>query len=117
MPPLKIGGSTPFSELDFAEPEAASLWQKRLGTNNSNSCLDILRDDRFTLVEFAADLPPLLFDHQGKGEMENVAENPDFAPDLARLTRQILRHRMQNMDHTLSLDTITNDGPKQQKRH
>ncbi|WP_371170221.1 sulfatase-like hydrolase/transferase [Aliiroseovarius sp. 2305UL8-7] len=106
-----------FSELDFAEPEAPSLWEKRIGTNSSNSCLDILRDDRFTLVEFAADLPPLLFDHHGKGEMENVAENPEFATDMARLTRQILRHRMQNMDHTLSLDTITHEGPKQQKRN
>ncbi|MDE9450375.1 alkaline phosphatase family protein [Aliiroseovarius sp. Z3] len=106
-----------FSELDFAEPEAPTRWQKQLGTNNSNSCLGILRDNRFTLVEFAADLPPLLFDHDGMGEMQNVADDPAFAADLARLTRQMLRHRMQNMDHTLSLDTITNDGPKRQNRH
>lgn len=106
-----------FSELDFAEPEAPTLWQKRLGTTPCNSCLGILRDERFTLVEFAADLPPLLFDRAGQGEMENVAENPAFAADLSRLTRQMLRHRMQNMDHTLSLDTITNDGPKRQDRH
>ena len=119
-----LNGETPddwrdysFSELDFSEPEAPTLWEKRLGTDTSNSSLGILRDDRFTLVEFAADLPPLLFDHHGKGEMENVAEDPAFASDLARLTRQMLRHRMRNMDHTLSLDTITNDGPKRQSRH
>ncbi|MCK8485413.1 alkaline phosphatase family protein [Aliiroseovarius sp. S2029] len=119
-----LTGNTPddwrsysFSELDFAEPESPTLWQKRLGTTNSNSCLGILRDARFTLVEFAADLPPLLFDHAKQGEMENVADNPAFAAELSRLTRLMLRHRMQNMDHTLSLDTITNNGPKRQSRH
>ena len=106
-----------FSELDFAEPENPTLWQQRLGTGNSESCLGILRDDRFTLVEFAADLPPLLFDHQGKGEFENVAENPTYAADLARLCRQMLRRRMRNMDHTLSLHSNTPDGPKMRMRH
>ncbi|WP_420583948.1 sulfatase-like hydrolase/transferase [Ruegeria sp.] len=106
-----------FSELDFAEPEAPSPWQQQLGTGNSDSCLSILRDDRFTLVEFAADLPPLLFDHHGKGEGENVADDPAFAADLARLGRQMLRHRMRNMDHTLSLHTLTPDGAKTQPRY
>ncbi|WP_170326688.1 alkaline phosphatase family protein [Ruegeria arenilitoris] len=106
-----------FSELDFSAPENPSLWQQKLGTGNSDSCLDILRDDRFTLVEFAADLPPLLFDHQGKGEMENVAESTDYAADLARLGRMMLRHRMRNMDHTLSLCSLTSDGAKTKPRY
>ncbi|MFW8594082.1 sulfatase-like hydrolase/transferase [Cribrihabitans neustonicus] len=106
-----------FSELDFGEPEGPSLWQQMLGTGVSESSLAILRDGRFTLVEFAADLPPLLFDHAGAGEMANVAGDPAFAADLLRLTRQMLKHRMRNMDHTLSLDTITPDGPRRQRRH
>ncbi|WP_377194154.1 sulfatase-like hydrolase/transferase [Ruegeria meonggei] len=106
-----------FSELDFSDPQTPTLWQQELGTGHSNSCLGILRDERFTLVEFAADMPPLLFDHQGKGEMENVAENPEYAADLARLSRQMLRHRMRNMDHTLSLHSITKDGPKSTPRY
>ncbi|SHF14140.1 Arylsulfatase A [Ruegeria intermedia] len=106
-----------FSELDFSDPEHPTVWQRRLGIGHSDSCLGILRDARFTLVEFAADLPPLLFDHHGKGEAENVAHKPEFAPDLARLTRQMLRHRMRNMDHTLSLHSITPDGPKSVRRH
>ncbi len=119
-----VRGETPedwrsytFSELDFSEPEDPSLWQHRLKTGNSDSCLGILRDERFTLVEFAADLPPLLFDHQGHGEHENVAGKPEFATDLARLCRQMLRHRMRNTDHTLSLDSITAEGPKSQRRY
>ncbi len=105
-----------FSELDFAKPGAPTLWEQALSTTPSDSSLGILRDERFTLVEFAADLPPMLFDHQGRGEMEDVASHPDMQPDLMRLTRMMLRHRMRNMDHTLSLDMITTDGPQHHRR-
>lgn len=106
-----------FSELDFADPVVPTRWQQELGTSASDSCLGILRDGRFTLVEFAADLPPLLFDADGQGEMENVAEKPELAADLARLTRQMLRHRMRNMDHTLSMLSVTPDGVRGRARH
>ena len=99
-----------FSELDFSEPLEPTLWQQALGTSPSDSSLGILRDGRFTLVEFAADLPPMLFDAEGQGELENVAGQPEYAADLNRLTRLMLRHRMKNMDHTLSLMSITADG-------
>lgn len=106
-----------FSELDFAEPEAPTLWETTLGTGPSNSSLAIVREARFTLVEFAADLPPILYDHADQGEAKNIADQPEYASDLSRLTRLMLRHRMKNMDHTLSLHTITNDGPRKQNRH
>ncbi|WP_375698513.1 sulfatase-like hydrolase/transferase [Pseudophaeobacter sp. TrK17] len=106
-----------YSELDFGDPQGQTIWQQMLATPTSQSSLAILRDGRFSLVEFAADLPPLLFDHQGAGEMENLAQAPALQADLARLTRQMLRHRMRNADHSLSLHSITTDGPRQQKRH
>ncbi|MGR3760951.1 alkaline phosphatase family protein [Roseobacteraceae bacterium NS-SX3] len=105
-----------FSELDFSDPETPSPFERALGTGPSDSSLAILRDARFTLVEFAADLPPLLFDRRGKGEMEDVAARPEYQADLARLSRQMLRHRMRNADHTLSLHSITPEGPKRQMR-
>ncbi len=105
-----------FSELDFAEPEAPTLWEEALGTGPSDSSLAILREARFTLVEFAADLPSILYDHEGRGEAVNVADQPEHLEDLNRLTRLMLRHRMKNMDHTLSLDTITEGGPRQKMR-
>ena len=106
-----------FSELDFADPTAPTVWEVDLGTNPSTSNLSILRDSRFTLVEFAAEsLPPLLFDHEGVGEMADVSKDSTFVPDLTRLTRATLRHRMQNMDHTLSMDAITTSGPKTHRR-
>lgn len=106
-----------FSELDFSEPTAPTIWEAMLGTGPSNSSLSILREARFTLVEFAADLPPILYDHEAQGERVNVADDPAYQSDLARLCRLTLRHRMQNMDHTLSLITITPDGPQQVKRN
>lgn len=106
-----------FSEFDFAEPEAPTIWEQALGTGPSDSSLAILREARFTLVEFASNLPPILYDHEGSGEGVNVASNPEYLKDLTRLTRLMLRHRMKNMDHTLSLVTITKDGPRQKMRH
>ncbi|EAQ43397.1 phosphonate monoester hydrolase, putative [Roseobacter sp. MED193] len=105
-----------YSELDFGDPEVPTIWQNMLGTSVAESNLAILRDGRFTLVEFAANLPPLLFDHKGAGEMENVAQDPQRQGDLMRLTRQMLRHRMRYADQTLSLHSITAQGPRQQKR-
>jgi arylsulfatase A-like enzyme len=106
-----------FSELDFSEPSEPTLWEQTLGTGPSDSALSILREARFTLVEFAADLPPILYDNDAGGEHENVAEKPEYQGELARLSRMMLRHRMKNMDHTLSLVSITKDGPRQKKRH
>ncbi|MEB8388790.1 sulfatase-like hydrolase/transferase [Rhodobacteraceae bacterium KMM 6894] len=106
-----------FSELDFANPLTDNTWQQMLGTNVTQSNLAILRDERFTLVQFAADLPPILFDYRGDGEMRNVAGDPSYAVDLARLTQQMLRHRMRNMDHTLSMTQITPDGARTGGRH
>lgn len=118
-----LGGAMPqdwrtysFSELDFAEPTAPTLWERTLGTGPSDSTLSILREARFTLVEFAADLPPILYDREARGEQENVAQLPEYQNDLHRLCRKMLRHRMKNMDHTLSLHTITKDGPRRTPR-
>ncbi len=106
-----------YSELDFSEPESATVWEKALGTGPSDSSLAILREGRFTLVEFAADLPPILFDRDARGEAENVADQPAYQSELHRLTRLMLRHRMKNMDHTLSLFTITDDGARHKPRN
>lgn len=114
-----LGGEAPkdwrnytFSELDFANPLTPTRWQEDLGLEIADSCLGILRGERYTLVEFAADLPPLLFDKNGNGEMEDLANNPEHAQTLASLTRQMLRHRMRYMDRTLSNWMITEDGAR-----
>ena len=119
-----IKGETPenwrkftFSELNFGHPLFPTKWQKQLGLSVDECSLSILRDAQFTLVEFAGDLPPLLFDHAKKGELENVAEQANYAPNLARLTRQMLKFRMQNMDRSLALSALTAQGPQTAFRH
>ncbi len=106
-----------YSELDFAALTNPTEWQRQFGTSAGNSNLCILRDQRFTLVQFATELPPVLFDSEAKGEFENVADKPEYSADLMRMMSKLLRHRMQNMDHTLSLSTITPQGPKEFPRH
>ncbi|MCV0429521.1 MAG: sulfatase-like hydrolase/transferase [Roseibium sp.] len=106
-----------YAELDFGDPLKDTRWQEELGTNVFNSSLCRTRDDRFTLVEFAADLPPMLFDHAKSGEMENVADQPEYQADLNRLTRRMLRHQMRFRDQTLSLSMITPNGPVRLSRH
>ena len=101
-----------FSELNFGHPLEPTEWQKQLGLSVDESNLSILRDEQFTLVEFASDLPPLLFDHANKGEFENVAEKESYAPKLAQLTRQMLKFRMQNMDRSLAFGAITAKEPR-----
>jgi len=116
--PLLTGAVPPgwrrhgYSEIDLAEPLSPTVFEKRLGLGPTDAGLAILREDRFTLVEFAADLPPLLFDHDGAGEFANLAEDPAFSAELARLTRALLRHRMRHADQTLALTTITPEGPQ-----
>ncbi len=101
-----------YAELDFGHPGTPNAYMRALGTTASTSNLAILRDGRFTLVEFAADLDPILFDGDGEGEARDVASDPAYGADLARLSRKMLRHRMRNADHTLSMSEITNEGPK-----
>ena len=102
---LRIGAAILLASLISRSPKTLRLWQQQLGTGNSDSCLGILRDDRFTLVEFAADLPPLAVSIiDGKGELEDVAKQPRSLRWTWRVWGgMMLRHRMRNMDHTLSL--------------
>ncbi len=119
-----LSGETPkdwrthsFSELDFGHPATPTIWQEVLGTSPSTSCLSILRSPRYSLIEFASDLPPILFDFAASGEMKNVAEDPEYADILYQMTRRILHHRTAYTNHTLSLDFITTEGPRQTRRH
>lgn len=105
-----------YSELDFGLPGGRTVYQKALGTTASEANLSILRGPRYTLVEFACDLPPLLFDHQGDGEARNVATDPDHQGALYAMTRRMLRHRMRAAGQALALTAITANGPVSEAR-
>jgi len=100
-----------YMELDFAEPDGTTEWQKACGTALHDSNLAILREKRFKLVHFNAGLAPLLFDMENDPfELHNLANDPAHASTLLRLTQRLLNHRMKHADHTLSDVKITSEG-------
>jgi arylsulfatase A-like enzyme len=105
-----------YSEFDCAQPTQPTHWQNDLGIAQSEGAVAILRGPRFSLVQFAADLPPMLFDHHGQGELQDLASDPAHAAPLLMMTQTLLRHRMRFADQTLSTTTITADGPMQGAR-
>lgn len=100
-----------FSELEFGNPVTPTLWQTMLDLGPSSANLNILRGPRYTLVHFNGGLPALLFDHQGDGDLRNVADDPKMTPVVLKMTQQILSHRMKNADQTLATTLITPNGP------
>lgn len=98
-------------ELDFGDPDQATVWQKATGTSLPESNLSILREDKFKLVHFNGGLPPVLFDmEQDKDEMHNLADDPAHVATVLRLTQKLLNHRMRHADRTLSNMKITPQG-------
>jgi arylsulfatase A-like enzyme len=100
-----------YSELDFGNPVAPSRFERDLGIKADEANLAILREPDRTLVQFGADLPPVLFDKTGAGEAKNIAGSPGSAEDILRMTQKMLRHRMQNPDGLFARTMITNAGP------
>lgn len=113
-----LDGETPdrwrdyvFAEVDLGDPERPTLYQKRLGLPMSSCNLAILREQRFKYVHVNGDLPPLLFDMiDDPFETRNLADDPAFAPELLRLARRMLDHRMTHADHRLSRLKLTDKG-------
>ncbi|MDJ0827929.1 MAG: sulfatase-like hydrolase/transferase [Rhodobacter sp.] len=102
---------TTYSELDFGNPVAPTLWQTELGLGVAEANLAILREGPWTLVHFNGGLPPLLLS-EADGQAVNHAADPGQAGLLLRLTRRLLDHRMRHADRGLSDWMITPDGPK-----
>ncbi len=69
-----------------ADPDACRAWT--------------VRDDDYKYVQFGeASLAPLLFDLKADpGEFENLADQPAYAPVVARYCQHLLRWRMRNED-------------------
>ncbi len=105
-----------FSELDFGDPTEPTIWQQKLELGPSQCNLNILRGPRYTLVHFSGGLPPLLFDREGEGEMRNVANDPEMAAVLLKMTQKLLSHRMENTDHTLASIMNKPGGPVRGQR-
>ena len=98
------------SELDFGNPVEPTIWQRELGLPSNRCNLTILRDATHTLVQFAGDLPTILFDHTADGEARDVAGDADQASARLALTEKLLKHRMIHAENQFSQTMITTDG-------
>ena len=113
-----LDGQTPeawrdymFAELDLGDPERPTCYQKHLDLPMSRCNLAILREERWKYVHVNGGLPPLLFDMiDDPEEKRNLAGDPAFAPELLRLARRMLDHRMTYADHRLSRLKLTKRG-------
>jgi arylsulfatase A-like enzyme len=98
-----------FFELDLGDPIAPTRFQRHMQLDAAACNLAVLREDRFKLVHFNGSLPPLLYDMEA-GEGTNLAGDPVFQPELLRLSRKMLDHRMTHADHAYSLMKLTSQG-------
>jgi len=98
------------SELDFGDPVNPTIWQRELGLRSDQCGLAVIRSDSHSLVQFSADLPPLLFDHQQKGEGVNIAMEPGARDIRLKMTEALLRHRMSHAEGQFAKVMITPNG-------
>ncbi len=106
-----------FSELDFGDPISATLPQTALGLGADQANLAILRSATHTLVHFNAGLPPLLFDHTGAGELQDIAQTPEAQPVLLEMSRAMLDHRMTHAGGRFRRTMITQNGAVSAPKH
>ena len=100
-----------YFELDFGEPDAATIWQNEMGLQLRHSNLAVLRDENYKLVHFNGQVPPLLFDMDSDpGEMVDLSQSAGMQQTLLRMTRKLLDHRMTHADHALSDFKATANG-------
>ena len=88
--------------------------QRALGLPLARANLAILRQRRFKYVHFNGGLPPMLFDLAADpDESRDLAGDPAYAPELLRLARAMLDHRMAHAHHAHSLLKLTPGGVRQ----
>jgi len=102
-----------FCEIDLGDPVSLTRYQRHLGLHLARANLAILRERRFKYVHFNGGLPPILFDIEtDPHELNNLAGDPSFAPELLRLSQRMLDHRMSYTAYTAPLMKLTGEGVK-----
>jgi arylsulfatase A-like enzyme len=91
------------TEIDLAEPNAPTRFERALGLNPLTANAAILRDATHSLVHFNGSVPPMLFDRRNDpAECHDLASTPKGAAEVARLRAALLDLRMTRADRRLT---------------
>ena len=108
-----LAGDTPsrwrehaFYELDFRDIVGKS--SEQFFNIDMESCnFAVLRGERYKYVHFPT-LPALLYDLENDpDELNNLAEDPDYAKVMLNCAQKLLSHRMRHADRSLSGTLLT----------
>ena len=106
------GKAFSFSEHDFGDPIEPSKLQQALGLSTIQSNYAVLRSKTHRLVHFAGDLPQVLFDMTGDGELRDISALPNAQAICLDLSRQMLCHRMVHPESTFAKTMVVDGGVK-----
>ncbi|HEX2116195.1 MAG TPA: alkaline phosphatase family protein [Alphaproteobacteria bacterium] len=102
-------------EFDFRDVVGGAP-ERALGLRLDECCLNVIRDNRYKYVHFAA-LPPLLFDLENDpDELRNLAGDPRYAKTMLHYAQKMLSWRMVNDERTLSGFHLGASGPTERPR-
>jgi len=96
-------------EFDFREV-ALQTTERALGLRSTQLNLAVIRTRKWKYVHFAA-LPPLLFNLEADpANLNNLANDPAYAPVRLEMAERLLTWRATHLDQTLALMELTPDG-------
>ena len=98
------------SEYDFGHPVTPTTAMSAFDLHSKAANFTVLRTKQHRLTQFAADLPPVLFDMHTAGETRNIAEFSHSMPILLDLTRRMLCHYMTHKEGTFARTIINQTG-------
>jgi arylsulfatase A-like enzyme len=101
--------------VSFGQGDKDGGLEEMLGLTMHQCNLMVLRGNKFKLIQFNGNLPPLLYNIQDDpGESENLANNPAYASIMLELTQEALKHRMTFVDRGLaeSMSSTATDGSR-----
>ena len=99
-------------EFDFRNP-VSLFYERQLNLTPDQCCLNVIRDENYKYVHFAA-LPPLLFDLKNDpNELNNIADVPEYQHHIRDYAQKLLSHKMLHADRTLSNTILGPEGVKE----
>lgn len=97
-----LRGKTPQKWRTEAHWEVDFRYKEGLDIDFNSCCFNVIRDDHYKYVHFAA-MPPLLFDlRNDPDELHNLAGDPAYTEMLLEYAQKMLSWRMVNDERTLT---------------